>query len=88
MKQKIRLKYMKTNNLCKTVALRWSRQAALCYYIGFNCSKCDLPSDIIPKCKMKVSVLELVKTLGKPPKKMIESIEESLGEKQNFIIDD
>ena len=89
MKQKVVFKYMRVNDLGKTVKpIRWTRQAALCYCIGSNCNRCDIPSDIIPRCKMRVSVLELVKTLGKPPKKMIQKIEKSLGEKQDFIIDD
>lgn len=80
---------MKINDLGKTVKpIRWTRQAALCYYIGSNCDRCDIPSDIVPRCKMRVSVLELVKILDKPPEKMIKQIAESLGEKQDFIIDD
>ena len=59
---------------------RWTRQAALCYYLGFNCNKCDLPEDIIKICHMKPVVLELVRKFGKPPEKLLDMIKGEFGE--------
>lgn len=47
--------------------LRWSEGAIRCYAIGCNCNKCDIyPEDIKKKCRMKQSVMILVRDIGKP----------------------
>lgn len=84
---------MKINDLGKTASQRrWTRQATLCYYLGSNCSKCDIPKDIIPQCQMKATILELVKEFGKPPEKFIEMIKEEIAGKpifsEDYIIED
>lgn len=67
------------NSLGQTTAQRrWTRQATLCYYLGFNCSKCDIPIDLRRRCQMKASILELVREFGKPPQKFVEMIEAEL----------
>jgi len=74
------------------VPVRWTRQAALCYYLGFNCLKCDVPDDFKRKCKMKSTVIELVKEFGKPPERFLELIKEELSGLEvfpdSYIIDD
>lgn len=47
----------------------WTKSAIECYLNGLVCSKCTLPNDIKPRCKMKPCVLELVKKFGKPREK-------------------
>ena len=75
-----------------TRELKWTRQAALCYYIGSSCSRCDIPKDMISRCKMRETVIELVTVNGKPPEKFIEKIQRELaGEKipaDSYIIED
>lgn len=48
------------------VVRRWTRSAVDCYKIGCNCSRCNIPLIMETPCKMKYSVLELVKKFGKP----------------------
>lgn len=84
---------MKINDLGKTVSQRkWTRQATLCYYLGSNCSKCDIPRDITPRCQMRATILELVKELGVPPEKFIEMVKEELSGRiilsEDYIIED
>ena len=54
----------------KTMSKSWTQAAIECYTIGCNCSKCNLNriyfSDSIFKCKMKETVIELVRKLGAP----------------------
>lgn len=69
----------KSNALGKTVEQkRWTRQSTMCYYLGFNCKKCDIPEDIVCRCQMKATVLELVREFGKPPKRFLEMIKQEL----------
>ena len=45
----------------------WTYTAKKCYKIGCVCSKCDeVPDDIKKQCKMKYSVIKLVRNIGKP----------------------
>ena len=45
----------------------WTYTARKCYKIGCVCSKCDeVPDDIKKQCKMKYSVIKLVRNIGKP----------------------
>ena len=47
----------------------WSKSAILCYNIGCRCSKCTIvPEKFKDICKMKQSVLELVRVYGRPQK--------------------
>ena len=56
----------------KKVYQRWTKSAIECYQNGCQCNKCILvPADFRNKCKMKLVVIELVKTLGKPIDKQI-----------------
>jgi hypothetical protein len=44
---------------------RWTKGAVECYKRGCVCSNCPV-IDIFPNCKMKYSVLSLVRQYGKP----------------------
>ena len=54
----------------KTTSKIWTHSAVDCYNIGCNCSKCNLYkiyfSKSIYKCRMKETVIELVRKLGIP----------------------
>ena len=61
----------KYNVTCsETTSKNWTPTAIECYRLGCNCSKCNLNklyfSDSIFKCKMKETVIELVRRLGVP----------------------
>ena len=58
--------------ISKSNLRRWTPSAIRCYEIGCMCSKCDLPKEFKPRCRMKASVLELVKKLGVPVKKVLQ----------------
>lgn len=46
---------------------RWSKTAIECYKIGAVCSKCMLvPEDLKHKCRMKKTIISLVKDFGRP----------------------
>lgn len=60
---------MKRNALGKCPnnnVLSWTNLAKECYKIGMACYKCSLPEDIKKECKMKPTVIELVKKFGRP----------------------
>ena len=52
------------------ISKNWTQSAIDCYNIGCNCSNCNLYkiyfSKSIFKCKMKETVVELVRKIGKP----------------------
>lgn len=50
----------------KRVAENWTRSAKDCYSIGCNCEKCLLYKVLETECKMKYTVMELVKKCGAP----------------------
>ena len=54
----------------ETISKNWTNTAVDCYLLGCNCSKCNLYKIYfkknIFKCKMKDTVIELVRKLGKP----------------------
>ena len=54
----------------ETISKAWTQSAVDCYLIGCNCSKCSINkiyfSDCVFKCKMKYTVIELVRKIGKP----------------------
>ena len=57
----------------ETNSKNWTQTAIDCYSLGCNCSKCNIYkiyfSKSIFKCKMKESVIELVRKLGIPAKR-------------------
>ena len=55
---------------------RWTPSAIKCYQIGGDCSRCELKSFIESGCRMRYSVIELVRTLGKPKGIDLKQIEE------------
>lgn len=54
----------------ETISKSWTPTAVDCYNIGCQCSKCNLHKlyfkDRIGKCKMKETVIELVRKIGAP----------------------
>ena len=55
---------------------RWTIQAKKCYERGCVCTGCEVYEVLGRNCRMKASVLELVRVLGKPPKEKIKESEE------------
>lgn len=55
---------------CETTSKFWTPSAIDCYKLGCNCSKCNLYkiyfANGTTKCKMKETVIELVRKLGAP----------------------
>ena len=53
-----------------TNSKNWTPTAIECYSIGCNCSKCNLFkiyfAQSVNRCKMKESVIELVRRIGAP----------------------
>lgn len=45
---------------------RWSITAVFCYKRGCVCENCPVQKELETKCKMKSSVIELVRVLGIP----------------------
>ena len=56
----------------ETVSKNWTPTAVDCYAIGCSCSKCNLYklyfANSDGKCRMKDTVIELVRRLGVPQK--------------------
>ena len=54
----------------ETICKNWTPTAEECYYLGCNCNKCSIHkfyfSDSNYKCRMKETVIELVRKFGKP----------------------
>ena len=54
----------------ETICKNWTKAAEECYLLGCNCSKCNIYkiyfSKSVFKCKMKETVIELVRKYGKP----------------------
>lgn len=53
--------------------LHWTDTAIECYQNGCRCSECLLYEVMGDKCKMKQTVIELVRTIGIPTVKNVES---------------
>jgi len=55
---------------CETISKKWTQTAIDCYELGCTCSKCNLYKIFFSKnnckCKMKETVIELVRRLGIP----------------------
>ena len=66
---------------CKTTSKIWTPTAIECYRLGCNCSKCNIYKiyfeDSLFKCKMKETVIELVRKTGTPQEEGV-SNEESI----------
>lgn len=62
--------YRHNVSCCETTCKKWTPTAADCYFIGCNCSKCNLYKVYFFnsnfKCRMKETVIELVRKNGKP----------------------
>ena len=58
----------------ETICKNWTPTAKECYQLGCNCSKCNLYkiyfTKSLFKCKMKETVIELVRKYGKPDLKI------------------
>ena len=50
----------------KCVVENWTQSAKDCYQIGCNCMSCKLYNRLETQCKMKATVLELVRLHGRP----------------------
>jgi len=55
---------------CETTSKNWTQSAVDCYLLGCNCAKCDIYriyfSKNLYKCRMKYTVIELVRRFGIP----------------------
>lgn len=55
---------------CETTSKNWTPTAIECYELGCRCSKCNLYKiyfeNNLFKCKMKETVIELVRKYGSP----------------------
>lgn len=64
------MKYRYNVSCSETISKNWTQSAIECYLIGCNCSKCNLNkiyfSKSVFKCKMKETVIELVRRIGIP----------------------
>ena len=72
---------MNQKNFINEKMLHWTPSAVDCYERGCICEGCPIFLIIETECVMKITVLELVKTLGKPPEKVeidINEIEQKL----------
>lgn len=63
--------YYRYNVSCsETVSKNWTQSAIDCYEIGCNCRNCNLNKIYFLKsefkCRMKETVIELVRKFGKP----------------------
>lgn len=63
--------FYKYNVSCsETLSQIWTQSAIDCYKIGCNCQKCNLYqiyfNNTSTKCKMKDTVIELVRRIGAP----------------------
>ena len=64
------MRYRYNVSCSETISKNWTQTAVDCYSIGCNCSKCNLNkiyfSQSTFKCKMKETVIELVRKIGIP----------------------
>lgn len=65
------MEYRYNVSCSETISKKWTQSASDCYLIGCNCSRCSLYkiyfAGSIFKCKMKETVIELVRKYGIPP---------------------
>ena len=69
-------KYSPSDNLQRY----WTEQAIECYYLGGVCSKCSLPDRYKKECKMRSSIISLVREEIPIP--------ERLRQKRKDVLDD
>ena len=64
------MNYRYNVSCCETTSKIWTPSAIDCYNLGCRCSVCNLHKayfeNSIFKCKMKETVIELVRKLGAP----------------------
>ena len=46
--------------------MKWTKSSIDCYFLGCQCQKCEVYKIIGNKCRMKLTVLELVRRHGVP----------------------
>ena len=61
----------------------WTASSIYCYNRGCRCTGCYLKEIITDGCRMKATVLELVRKLGRPPEK---PIIDGLTKSQNDVV--
>lgn len=69
-----------------TLYRRWTRDAINCYNRGCVCKGCILNDIMQGRCRMKQSVIELVRLIGIPPKHKV-SILPGVTEREEDIIE-
>ena len=78
----IYMKYKYNVSCSETTSKIWTQSAVDCYNIGCRCSKCNLYKiyfqKSVFKCKMKETVIELVRKIGAPVEYEGEGYEESI----------
>ncbi len=75
----VRMGYKYNVSCSETLSKNWTPSAIDCYNLGCRCSKCNLYkiyfSDSVNKCKMKETVIELVRKLGAPKDEDLERLQ-------------
>ena len=76
------MKYKYNVSCCETTSKIWTPTAIDCYNIGCRCSRCNLYKIYFEKnvfkCKMKETVIELVRKYGVPQEQGDKYNEESI----------
>lgn len=62
MKEKI----TKNTHNIDSVAVSWTKQAKDCYFSGFSCRCCSVYRILSDSCRMKESVISLIRRSGRP----------------------
>ncbi len=64
------MRYKYNVSCSETICKNWTPAAEECYFLGCNCSKCNVYKFYFSgsnfKCRMKEIVIELVRKYGKP----------------------
>jgi hypothetical protein len=62
---------------CEAVSKKWTPTAIDCYLLGCSCSKCNIYKiyfyNTEMRCRMKDTVIELVRRIGVPSKELYEN---------------
>lgn len=61
---------LKTDNDIPIHNRRWTRSAVECYSIGCICCKCPIFNIIGDRCRMKKTVIALVRIYGRPKREI------------------
>ena len=68
----IRHIHKKKRKIDAGLTFQWTKSSIECYENGCTCSKCqNVPEFFKPQCKMKKSVLKLVKLYGSPENRYV-----------------